>query len=164
MMIRASMKQFLLTDDAKGIVVCRVSIDVIVDLRHRMLRAGLPKEAANFPGDEESSTWHVGVFASTEENAPPLSCASFMLNSYNGEPAWQLRGMCTEGEFQSRGFGGKLLACAEAAIIAQSGVRLFWCNARVPALRFYQRHGWKIDSDKFDIPTAGPHRKMVKRR
>lgn len=157
------MKVILAHDSAGSVTICRVSIDVIVDLRHRMLRAGLPKEAAQFPGDEEPSTWHVGTFASLEENAPPLSCASFMLNSYKGEPAWQLRGMCTDTGYQSRGLGGKLLACAEAAIIAQSGVRLFWCNARVPAIRFYERHEWRVDSDEFDIPTAGPHRKMVKR-
>lgn len=157
------MKKILARDDTGSVTICRVSIEMIVDLRHRMLRAGLPKETAEFPGDEEPTTWHFGVFASLEETAPPLSCASFMLNSYQGEPAWQLRGMCTDNLYQSKGLGGKLLACAEAAIIKDSNVRLFWCNARVPALRFYQRHGWVVDSDEFDIPTAGPHRKMVKR-
>jgi hypothetical protein len=33
----------------------------------------------------------------------------------------------------------------------------------VSAIRFYQKHGWLTDSDIFDIPTAGPHRKMFKR-
>jgi predicted GNAT family N-acyltransferase len=156
-------KEILKQDETTGITICRVSIDVIVDLRYRMLRAGLPKEAAQFPGDEASSTWHVGVFASCEENAPPISCASFMLNSYKENPAWQLRGMCTETNLQGKGFGGKLLACAEEAITKSSTVRQFWCNARVPAIPFYERHGWNVDSEEFDIPTAGPHRKMVKR-
>jgi hypothetical protein len=44
----------------------------------------LPIEAAQFPGDDDASTWHVGVFTSGEENGAPLSCASFMLNSYRG--------------------------------------------------------------------------------
>ena len=86
-----------------------------------------------------------------------------MLNSYKEEPAWQLRGMCTDNLYQGRGFGGQLLVCAEAAILKNSDTRLFWCNARVPAIPFYQKHGWQVDSDVFDIPTAGPHRKMVKR-
>jgi hypothetical protein len=156
------MKQLLHSDAASGIAICRVSIDAIIELRYRMLRAGLPREAAQFPGDDEPSTWHVGVFAPSKENAP-LSCASFMLNSYNGEPAWQLRGMCTDSPHQSKGFGGKLIVCAETAIVEASGVRLFWCNGRVPAIPFYQKHGWKVDSEEYDIPTAGPHRKMVKR-
>src|SRR6185312_3664826 len=122
------MKKLLHHDAANGFAICRVSIDVIVDLRHRMLRAGLPRAAAQFPGDDVPSTWHVGAFASLEENMPPLSCASFMLNSYKDEPAWQLRGMCTDSQCQSKGLGGKLLTTAEAAIIKDSDVRLFWCN------------------------------------
>ena len=157
------MKTILFQDHATNLAICRVSIDVIVDLRHRLLRAGLPKDAAQFPGDDAPSTWHVGVFASSEENAPVLSCASFMLNSYKEETAWQLRGMCTDSQHQSQGLGGKLLANAEAAILKDSNVPLFWCNARVPAIPFYERHRWKVDSEEFDIPTAGPHRKMVKR-
>lgn len=164
------MKQILTADNTDGIsiygiTICRVSIDVIIELRHRLLRAGLPKEAAQFPGDEKASTWHVGLFYPwpPRADAPVVSCATFMVDPYEGEPAWRLRGMCTDTAFQSRGFGGKLLACAEGAIIRDSNLRLFWCNARVPALAFYQRHGWELDSELFDIPTAGPHRRMVKR-
>ena len=159
------MKESLSIDKANGITICRVAIGEIIDLRHRLLRAGMPREAAQFPGDDDESTWHVGLFhpCPPDENARVVTCASFMLNTYKGESAWQLRGMCTDDAHQSKGFGGKLLAAAEKAIRSDSGVRLFWCNARVPALAFYERHGWLIDSDEFDIPTAGPHRKMSKR-
>jgi GNAT superfamily N-acetyltransferase len=162
---RKTMKEVLTQDNTHGINICRVSVNVIIDLRHRMLRVGLPREAAQFPGDEESSTWHLGLFCSSqpEEKARLVSCASWMLNSYKDESAWQLRGMCTDEQHQGRGFGGRLLACAEAAIVGSSNVRLFWCNARVPAVPFYERHGWKVDSEEFDIPTAGPHRRMVKK-
>jgi len=160
----ANMKKILRRDVAKGTTICRVSINEIIDLRHRLLRAGLPLEAAQFPGDKDASTWHVGLFYSfpPDENAPLVSCASFMLNSYKEEPAWQLRGMCTDAPHRGRGFGGRLLDCAEAAIVENSKVLRFWCNARVPAIPFYERHGWVVDSEMFDIPTAGPHRKMVK--
>lgn len=157
--------EILIQESAKGITIRRVSIDLIIGLRHRILRAGLPVEAAQFPGDNEVSTWHIGLFYSAppDENVQVVSCASFMLNSYKEEPAWQLRGMATDGPHQGKGFGGRLLACAEAAILKQSNVRRFWCNARVPAIPFYERHGWVVDSDVFDIPTAGPHRKMFKK-
>jgi GNAT superfamily N-acetyltransferase len=160
-----TMKEILERDEARGISICRVPVDVLIDLRHRLLRAGLPAEAARFPGDEDASTWHIGLFYSGADgdNAPLVSCASFMLNSYKDEPGWQLRGMATDTSHQGKGFGGKLLACAEKAILQQSNVRLFWCNARVPAITFYERQGWTVDSEEFDIPTAGPHRKMVKR-
>ena len=31
------------------------------------------------------------------------------------------------------------------------------------AIPFYQRQGWAVDSDEFDISTAGPHRKLFKK-
>jgi predicted GNAT family N-acyltransferase len=156
------MKEILFREQMAGITICRVSIDIIIDLRHRLLRGGLPAETARFPGDDEASTWHFGVFYRVPE-ASLVSCGSFMVNNYKEKPAWQLRGMCTETHLQGKGFGGKLLACAEEAITKSSTVRQFWCNARVPAIPFYERHGWKVDSEEFGIPTAGPHRKMVKR-
>jgi GNAT superfamily N-acetyltransferase len=158
------MKEILEQDDGRGTSVCRVSVDVILDLRHRLLRAGLPADAARFPGDDEAATWHFGLFCPwpPNENAPLISCASFMLSSYKDEPAWQLRGMATDNSHQGRGFGAKLLACAEKAIRRHSNVRLFWCNARVPAVPFYERQGWIADSEVFEIPTAGPHRRMFK--
>lgn len=158
------MREILTQDGARQIAICRVSIEEIIDLRHRILRAGLPVEVARFPGDSDASTWHIGFFYPwpPEEKALLVSAASFMLNSHMEEPAWQLRGMCTEEGYQGKGFGGELLDCAEAAIVKNSNVRRFWCNARVPAIPFYQKHGWKVDSEEFDIPTAGPHRKMFK--
>jgi len=156
-------KTILSQDNARNLAICRVSIEHIIDLRYRILRAGLPRESAQFPGDDAASTWHVAIYNSPAENASPASCASFMLNSYKDEPAWQLRGMATDEPYQGKGFGGELLRCAEVFIAAGSTVRLFWCNGRVPAIPFYQRQGWKVDSEEFDIPTAGPHRKMIKR-
>lgn len=157
------MKEILVRDDSRNITICRVSVDAILDLRHRLLRAGLPKDSAQFPGDEVPSTWHLAVFNSPANEALPVCCGSFMLNSYKNEPAWQLRGMATDSGYQSKGIGGELLRSGEAFITTGSNVRLFWCNARVPAIPFYQKHGWKVDSEEFDIPTAGPHRKMMKR-
>jgi len=156
------MKEILVRDDTRNITICRVSVEMILDLRHRILRAGLPKDSANFPGDEIPSTWHLAVFDLPLNNATAITCASFMLNSYQEQPAWQLRGMATDNAYQGKGLGGELLRCGETLIAADSNVRLFWCNARVPAIRFYEKHGWKIDSEEFAIPTAGPHRKMVK--
>jgi GNAT superfamily N-acetyltransferase len=156
-------KTILSHDNASNLTICRVSIDQIINLRYKILRAGLPKESARFPGDDAPSTWHVALFNSSSKNAPPASCASFMLNSYKDEPAWQLRGMASDQPYQGKGFGGELLRCAEVLIAADSNVRHFWCNARVPAIPFYQKHGWSVDSEEFEIPTAGPHRKMVKR-
>ena len=84
-------------------------------------------------------------------------------SDWKGEPAWQLRGMATAPGHQRRGLGRRVLEYLEADIRAEGAFRLLWCNARVPAVNFYWRMGWSATSDPFDIPTAGPHVRMVKR-
>ena len=159
------MNQLLKTNSERRTAIYRVPVDVVLSLRHRLLRAGLPPESAQFEGDDDLSTWHIALFHPTplEDNTPPVCCASFIFNSYKSEPAWQLRGMCTEPLHQGCGFGVLLLTTAEEALIADSAIRLFWCNARMPAVPFYGKQGWNIDSEVFDIPTAGPHCRMYKR-
>jgi len=86
-----------------------------------------------------------------------------MLNSLDGQPAWQLRGMATDSELRGRGVGRALLLVAEKTIIERSDVRLLWCNARLDAVVFYEKQGWRSVSEVFEVSTAGPHRKMTKR-
>ena len=154
----------------EGAAVCRIALagtfgERLIDLRHRLLREGLPRASAHFAGDDDPLTWHVGVLCGGQANPEDLlvCCASFMSNPYEGRAGWQLRGMCTAREHQGKGYGTLLLKTAEEVISADSGVRLFWCNARVPAVPFYEKQGWKIVSEEFEIPTAGPHRRMLKR-
>jgi GNAT superfamily N-acetyltransferase len=138
----------------------RAPVEELIDLRHDVLRHGLPREAAMFDGDEAPTTRHYGAF----EGTTVVGCATLMLNQWEGEPAWQVRGMATDARFRSRGLGAALLGLAEAELGAEcSPVRLLWCNARVPAIRFYEKLGWAVRCEPFDIPTAGPHVKMTKR-
>ncbi len=154
---------------APEIEIRRVTVDVILDLRHRILRAGLPPETASFDGDAAPSTIHWAAFPagmphiSAVASLPPIACATMMLNSWRGEPAWQLRGMAVEKGYQRFGLGRQILLHAEAAATQEDKAGWLWCNARVPAAGFYQAHGWDIASDVFEIPTAGPHVKMTKR-
>jgi GNAT superfamily N-acetyltransferase len=148
------------------IEIRRVGVEKILDLRHRILRAGLPPESARFEGDEAETTLHLAAFM-VESSDPAtngaVGCLSLMLNSFQSEPAWQLRGMAVDEAQQRSGLGRKLLTHAEEAVASASTVGLLWCNARVPASGFYQKQGWTIVSEVFEIATAGPHVKMSKR-
>jgi GNAT superfamily N-acetyltransferase len=141
------------------ITIRRAALAEILDLRHAVLRPGLPRDTAHFAGDAEPATHHFGAFAETR----CLGCASFVLNAWEGQPAWQLRGMATAPDRQRQGIGTRLLGFALDDLSRSAPLRLFWCNARVPAAPFYQRNGWEIRSEVFDIPTVGPHYKMVRR-
>ena len=141
--------------------VRRATLDEIFALRHTELRPGLPDDEARFDGDDEPATRHFGVFLA--DGGAAVGCASFMQRPWSGEPAWQLRGMATRADHVRRGIGARLLRFAEAALAAEPGPRLLWCNARLTAVPFYEGLGWVVVSGVFDVPTVGPHHAMLRR-
>ena len=139
-------------------ITCRrATVAEIMPLRHRTLRAGLPFETARFEGDEEATTRHYVVVEADEI----VVCLSLMISEWEGRPAWQLRGMATDAGVQGRGLGRLLLDTAAADARRDAPQRIFWCNARTSAVGFYEKLGWKVRSEPFDVLTAGPHVKMV---
>jgi len=135
----------------------RVRLEDVIDLRHQVLRQGLPRDAAIFDGDEDPSARHYGAF----DGERLIGCATLHLSRWDEAPAWQLRGMAVADGLRSRGVGHQLLFFIDQDL-TDSPVRMLWCNARVPARAFYQKLGWQVVSGTFEIPTAGPHVKMVK--
>ena len=130
----------------------------VIDLRHAVLRDGLPRESAVFDGDDHPEALH---FVAVDRGSI-VGCVTLHPSTFNGEPAWQLRGMAVAPAMQGRGIGAALLETAQGAVACDPARRMLWCNARVPASSFYQRHGWQIVSGVFDIPSAGPHVRMTR--
>jgi GNAT superfamily N-acetyltransferase len=132
----------------------RAPAAALIDLRHRVLRAGRPRETAFFDGDNEIDARHwvarigddvVGVATVLRRPWPA------------GEgPTWQLRGMAVDPTQQGRGIGAALLS----TLVTEVGEAL-WCNARTTAAGFYERNGWSRRGDTFEIPEVGPHVRMV---
>jgi len=145
--------------DGRKVAIRGASQDEIVDLRHRVLRANLPRIEAIFPGDGLPTSSH---FAAVTESGEVIGCATFHLNIWQNRPAFQLRGMATDPVWAGKGVGKAVLGYAVQSIQQISPIRLLWCNARLIAVPFYEKLGWTIVSDRFDIPTAGPHHRMVR--
>jgi predicted GNAT family N-acyltransferase len=145
--------------DPSVIQIRPASIQEILDLRWRILRAGLGREAANFDGDDEPTTLHFAAVA----DVAIVGCVTILHRPWEDQPAWQLRGMAVEPALQRGGVGGRLLAIVETAVRAVPHSLQLWCNARTPATGFYRKHGWQLVGNEFEIPTAGPHVKMTKR-
>jgi predicted GNAT family N-acyltransferase len=140
-----------------GITCRRATVAEILPLRHRILRAGLPFETACFDGDDDESTRHYAAVSGLE----PVCCLSLMPSEWEGRPAWQLRGMATAAAVQGRGLGRRLLERAVTEAWRDEPSRILWCNARTSAIGFYEKLGWRVVSAPFDVPTAGPHVKML---
>ena len=147
-------------DTPHGPVTLRLATAAeVVDLRHRVLRDGLPRHSAVFDGDERPDAYHVVA----ESGGRVVGCATVHASAWDGAPAWQLRGMATDPGLRGAGVGRAMLAHLERLLRDGTPVRQLWCNARVPAVGFYERLGWRVASDPFEIPTAGPHVKMTRR-
>ncbi len=67
--------------------------------------------------------------------------------------------MATDPAWHGRGVGRAVLTAGGAAVAAV-GPGLLWCNAREAAVGFYQRLGWGVCSEQFDVPQFGPHYRM----
>ena len=142
------------------IIIRAAKTDELIDLRHTILRAGLPRQTAYFEGDDEPTTRHIVA----ETDGKIVGCATILHRAWNGEPAWQLRGMAVADGLRGAGIGTMLLAENERIVRDKTSHSLqLWCNARTPAAPFYQRHGWSIVSEEFHIEHAGPHVKMTRR-
>jgi GNAT superfamily N-acetyltransferase len=134
-----------------------VKVEEIIGLRHRVLRAGLPRQSARFSGDEAAGALHLAM----EVRKNVIGCATLHPSDWEGKPAYQLRGMAVDPGFQRQGIGSQILQEIER-IVLQRERKIVWANCRTPAVPFYLKHGWKAVSEEFEIPTAGPHRKMVR--
>lgn len=141
-----------------GVQIRRVTLDEILDLRHRLLRQGLPREAAIFDGDRSEQAAHFGAF----DDGALVGCATLHGSKWENNPAWQLRGMAVTESHQKRGVGRQLLRFIDSESVNAGDERRLWCNARVPAAPFYEKLGWVVVSEVFEIPTAGPHVRMLR--
>lgn len=140
-------------------IVKRISAEQTHLIRKIVLRENIPLPY-EFQGDYDSTTLHLGAFLKEEL----VAVASFMkvqLEGFEGVH-FQLRGMATLKAHQGGGFGRALLKKAEEAL-KKLDCDLIWCNARIAALSFYQKNGYEIIGEVFDIDLIGPHYKMLKK-
>ena len=91
-----------------------------------------------------------------------IGCATALASRFEDQPALQVRGMAVDPMHHRRGIGRVLLIEIERLAV-ERGVMLLWANCRSPAVAFYTKAGWSVISDEFEIPTAGPHFKMIRR-
>lgn len=139
------------------------------DLRSRILRPGQDAAINHYAEDNLPTTFHVGVLAEMHTNIfavdKIVSNGTFMAMSHKYFPEavkpYRLRGMATDSDFQGQGLGTKILNFAQAHLISEN-CDLLWFNARVSAFQFYEKNGFQVIGELFDIAGAGPHKVMYK--
>ncbi|PZS20445.1 MAG: N-acetyltransferase [Pseudonocardiales bacterium] len=129
-------------------------------LRRAVLRPDLPPDAP-LPGDELSGGVHL---AAVDGDGAVLGTCFVYPDPCPWLPeradAWRLRQMATADGHRGRGIGGAVVQAGIEYATAQ-GARLLWCNAREPAVPFYQRHGFAIQGAVFTNERHPiPHQRM----
>lgn len=125
-----------------------------LNLRWRVLRIGLPLETAHYHGiDEDPRT----KFVVAHIGERMVGCATLQTDPRDGA-IYRIRGMAVGEESRNLGIGTKIVNLMQTfAASHQTGI---WCNARIRAVPMYQRCGFVIVSDVFEIEGIGPHHDM----
>lgn len=123
-------------------------------LRHDVLRPHQPAREIVYPGEDAPDALTVGAFLGDR-----LVGVATVHPDPERRDAFRLRGMAVAADVRDRGVGSALLVrCIDH--LGASDVALLWCNARTPAVRFYERHGFAVVSEPWEEPHIGPHVRM----
>ncbi len=111
--------------------------------------------------DELAAHEQPGAFAAGVFEAQRLVAVGLI--GREGEPGeWRIRGMATDPAFRGRGAGGAILAALLDHARAE-GAAAVWANVRTPARTLYERAGFHVSSEEFELPHIGPHVVMRRR-
>lgn len=125
-----------------------------LQLRNRLLRLPLGLDLMDEDLTEDASQRHFGMCHGDQ------IVASVSIKPLTGGLV-KLRQMCVEIDAQRTGLGRKLIEQVEP-ILAADGIAEIELAARVTAVPFYERLGYRsVGSSFFEVEI--PHQKMVKR-
>ncbi len=127
--------------------------EALYDLRWRVLREplGMARGTEQIAADFDPGAVHLGA---SDAEGRLAACTSLI----PAEDGLQLRAMAVDPIYQGTGLGAALLKAA--AGIAREREQSLWCEARAHAVGFYERSGWVVESELFDVPRIGPHYRM----
>ena len=146
--------------NTKPVKIKQLSFEETYTIRQIVLRPNRPLETCFFEGDELETTLHFGGFVN-QELVGIISLFKNNHSSFQQENQYQIRGMAVLENFRKYGLGKKLVEYSED-YLKQKNISLIWFNARESAVGFYQKSGYKIIGDLFNIPDVGIHYVMYK--
>jgi len=131
----------------------------ILKVRLDILRKGMTLDDCHFSGDNDPESIHFAAL----DNDRIIGCCTLTVNPQSEikNSYYQLRGMAVLEDYQGSGIGRKLLYGAEYKLI-ELGRKVLWFNARTSAVGFYQKYGYQVLGNEFEIEGVGPHYKMFK--
>ncbi len=143
------------------IEIKELTVEETRPLRHQILRPHQTLADCVYPGDEDPESYHYGAHS----NGELITIASVFkqledrFNEFPQTVQFRLRGMGTIATERGKGHGKAVLeACLEHCW--KQGGEIFWCNARTSAAGYYEKMGFDMLPQEFEIEGIGPHRVM----
>jgi ribosomal protein S18 acetylase RimI-like enzyme len=103
---------------------------------------------------EPAGAFAAGVFDDASGRGELVSVGLIGPGGESG--AWRVRGMATAPHARGRGAGTAVLA-ALLEHAATHGAQRVWCTVRIGARSLYERAGFRVISEEFELPKIGPH-------
>ena len=125
------------------------------DLRWRILRAPWNQPEGSEKDDKEATAIHLMV---CESKGIPIGIGRVHFNS-NDEA--QIRYMAVEENQRGKGIGALVLEELEKRA-KEKGAKFIILNARDTAIKFYEKHGYKIVKQAHTLFGSIPHYEMRK--
>jgi len=127
------------------------------EVRRSVLRPHQDASELVYPGDDDRESIHLGVV----DGESIVAILSMYHMAREGEAnGWRIRGMASVPAVRGTGYGRELVEMARdrAWGIDRSEI---WCNARESAFGFYEKLGFVVVGDLFEIEGIGVHAVMV---
>ncbi len=128
----------------------RIEVSQTLPIRRQVLWPDRTPSDIVYSEDSGVGTFHLGAF---DDSGELLGIATLY---HDVESTWRLRGMGVLPDNQGRGIGTRLVDASIDELRALGATQV-WCNARLAVTGFYQRMGWKIEGEEFEIPGVGGH-------
>lgn len=145
---------------SERLTVSDATVDEILPLRARVLRAGTPSSDPRLAEDDAPGAFHLAGRRWGEL----VACVSFCPQDTPHRPGrtgWRFRAMAVDTSLQGTGLGRTILADGIERARAL-GAEVVWANARDSAIGFYEAMGMVVVGDGFmDATTALPHHVVV---
>lgn len=131
----------------------------IQKLRHEVLWPHKPSfEDCVIKPDHISTTFHMGAL----ENNEVVGTSTFLIDindKFDTTSQYRLRAMATSPSVRGKQVGRQII---EVSIekLKNMNIDLLWCDARLEATGFYEKLGFKMKGDIYNVPDIGPHKLM----
>ena len=146
------------------IEISEVEVRQVRPLRTRVLRPWFDDgQMLEYGGDDGEDARHFAAFDTAEGRTVGVV-------SYLGEPLpvegesadIRLRGMAVAEDLQRVGIGSHLLSTTLSSLAVHHPDSRVWAAARISVTEFYVRHGFEAVGPLFEMPSVGPHQRVVR--